>query len=295
MIEIIEHEVNDNIPVSVNWHLWPYCNAKCTFCFATFRDVKGYLTKPEALKVLFLLKNAGTRKISFAGGEPLLCPYLPDLLIEAKKLGMTTMLITNGQKITKSWIEENAKLIDWLTISIDSDNEDTEIKLGRSKGNHVAHSKTIISCAKELGIHIKVNTVVTSLNWEEDMTSLIKEINPLRWKVFQVLPVKGQNDGINHLLITEKQFQHFLRNNKGCNPVSETNADMTSSYLMLDPLGRFFHNTERDQTGHLYSPSILSIGVNHALKLIHFNPKKLINRGGIYDWEMNRKNGGNDP
>ena len=78
---------------------------------------------------------------------------------------------------------------------------------------------------KEHKITFKMNTVVCSLNWREDMNELIDELEPgksidtvrvarvdfvnerarifclcvcvARWKVFQVLVLKGENDGDN--------------------------------------------------------------------------------------------------
>jgi hypothetical protein len=48
---------------------------------------------------------------------------------------------------------------------------------------------------------------VTSLNHHEDLSPLVRAMYPDRWKVFQVLPIIGQNDGIvEELLITTEQF-----------------------------------------------------------------------------------------
>jgi len=90
---------------SVNFHLWEPCNMRCKFCFATFQDVKqsilpkGHLPKKEAIEVVKKLAIYGFKKITFAGGEPLLCPWLPDLMKTAKELGMTTMIVTNGSRL----------------------------------------------------------------------------------------------------------------------------------------------------------------------------------------------------
>ena len=43
-------------------------------------------------------------------------------------------------------------------------------------------------------IKLKMNTVITNLNYKEDFSELIKIIQPRRWKIFQVLPIIGQND-----------------------------------------------------------------------------------------------------
>ena len=82
----MSHKINSFIP-SVNFHLWEPCNMKCKYCFATFKDVKqsilpkGHLPKAEAIEIVKELAEYGFKKITFAGGEPTLCKWLPDLII----------------------------------------------------------------------------------------------------------------------------------------------------------------------------------------------------------------------
>jgi radical S-adenosyl methionine domain-containing protein 2 len=43
------------------------------------------------------------------------------------------------------------------------------------------------------------------------MSEFVRQVQPERWKVFQVLPVGGQNDGaVDDLLIDRAQFQAFV-------------------------------------------------------------------------------------
>ncbi len=110
------------------------------------------------------------------------------------------------------------------------------------------------------GIGIKLNTVVTALNWQEDMSDFVRELAPSRWKVFQVLAVVGQNDGaVEPLLISADQFGRFVARHaalaaEGFEAVAEDNDAMTDSYAMIDPLGRFFGNSGGVQS---YSRPIL--------------------------------------
>jgi radical S-adenosyl methionine domain-containing protein 2 len=47
--------------------------------------------------------------------------------------------------------------------------------------------------ASEFGVKFKVNTVVTKNNKDESVAHVINELKPMRWKVFQVLPIVGEN------------------------------------------------------------------------------------------------------
>ena len=61
---------------------------------------------------------------------------------------------------------------------------------------------------RQCGARIKVNTVVTRSNLDEDLTEFIIEACPERWKLFQVLPVKGQNDGaVDPHLVSADEFE----------------------------------------------------------------------------------------
>ncbi|MFQ5977348.1 MAG: viperin family antiviral radical SAM protein [Candidatus Heimdallarchaeota archaeon] len=273
-------------PISINWHCWPHCNYHCRFCFATFRDVPGILPREEALRVPQLLAEAGCQKLSFVGGEPTLCPYLGDLLYESKQIGLTTMLISNGTGLSNVFLEKNVESLDWIGLSIDSANEATQAALGRGYGHHIRDTVAIWHRLEDLGIPRKLNTVVTALTWQEDMRPLIDGLAPNRWKVFQVLPIEGQNDGrVEGLLITEDQFLRFIEQHQEQFPVYETNEAMQGSYVMLDALGRFFQNT----TGRLvYSQSILEIPVIDALNQVGWDSSRFLRRKGLYDWSSKR-------
>ncbi|MCD4664242.1 MAG: radical SAM protein, partial [Bacteroidales bacterium] len=128
---------NQIIP-SVNFHLWEACNMRCKFCFATFQDVKqsvlpkGHLPKEQAVEVVKQLADFRFQKITFAGGEPTLCPWLFDLIRTAKNAGMTTMIVTNSSKLTDKFLSENKKSLDWIAISIDSLTKTTNLSIGRA-------------------------------------------------------------------------------------------------------------------------------------------------------------------
>ncbi|MCU0444876.1 MAG: viperin family antiviral radical SAM protein [Microscillaceae bacterium] len=284
---------NQIIP-SLNFHLYEPCNMRCGFCFATFQDVKhsvlpkGHLPKTEAIELMHLLGQSGLfEKINFAGGEPMLCPWLGELIKIAKSYGLTTSIVTNGTKITDAWLAEMKLYLDWIGISIDSLSDETNLLSGRSiVGKKVltsAEYQSICLKIKAFAYKLKINTVVHRLNWQEDFSDFIRAVEPERWKVFQVLPIEGQNDAkVDKFLISEAEFQAFIQKHKhlAC-VVSESNEAIKGSYLMIDPAGRFFDNSEGK---HRYSQAILQVGVKTALAEINNDFEKFVQRGGQYDW-----------
>lgn len=282
---------------SLNFHLWEPCNMRCKFCFARFQDVKnsifpaGYLPKEQAVAIVKQVADAGFKKITFAGGEPLLCNWLPELIRVAKQSGLTTMIVTNGSLLTDEFLLANRNYLDWVAISIDSLNPLTNIALGRALGGNTPlleeYYSTLVRKAKECGYGLKINTVVTSLNQNEDLSEFINLAKPERWKIMQVLPIIGQNDAhIANLKISDSQFEEFLRMNSGTATeiriVPEFSNQMTGSYVMIDPAGRLFDNSNDK---HNYSEPILQCGIGEALKQVNYNFEKFNLRGGEYQWE----------
>jgi radical S-adenosyl methionine domain-containing protein 2 len=274
------------IPTAVNFHLYKPCDAACTFCFATFANVRGQLAFDDARRLVAELWRHGAEKITFAGGEPTLYPRLGELLEYARADGFVTGVVTNGSRLSEL-LDEYADALHWAALSVDSADEAVQARLGRGRGQHVARALGLAQECRDAGVRLKLNTVVTALTWQEDMSELVRTMAPERWKVFQVLRVEGQNDGrVEPLLITDAQFQAFVERHRdvgvdGMQAVVENNDAMTDSYVMVDPLGRFFGNTGGVQT---YSQPILEVGVQAALAQVGYRTEKFIARGGRYAW-----------
>jgi radical S-adenosyl methionine domain-containing protein 2 len=304
------HEGPGGPPVdTVNFHLWQPCNMRCTFCFARFRDVRaevlpaGHLSRDDAVSVVRMLGEAGFRKITFAGGEPFLCPWLPDLVAEARGAGMTTAIVTNGSLLDDTALAALRGRLDWLVISFDSADPNTLRASGRLAGRRPLGREDYLRLCRSVaaaGITLKINTVVSRHNWREDLSGFVIEAGPARWKVMQVLQIAGQNAATAaDYAITAGQFQAFVDRHRhverhGIPLVAESNDAMIGSYAMVDPAGRFFDNTRGRYT---YSDPILSHGPWHAMSQVTISHERFLARGGRYDWTASRspRPGGSEP
>ena len=283
---------------SVNFHLWEPCNMRCRFCFATFQDVKrdmqlpkGHLPEKDSIMVVEKLAEAGFEKINFAGGEPILCPWLPGLIRLAKVHGMVTSIVTNGSGISPQWLDSVNGCLDWIALSIDTIDPEKLIRIGRAVSGKVPITpeeyRRMAGDIKRRGIRLKVNTVVTSATWKEDFSGFIRLLKPERWKMFQVLRVNGQNDRhIADYSVSAERFDAYVQRNciveqENITVVPENNRLMTKSYVMVDPAGRFFDNAKGAYT---YSDPILEVGIHAALKTVSIDPDRFLLRRGKYDW-----------
>lgn len=268
---------------SVNIHITKICNLHCRFCFAQFNGREGHLPVDAWKQILSLLKERGAEKINFAGGEPTLYAGLGELIDEVHRLGMTSSVVTNGARL-EPLLRAHAHALDWVGLSVDSNDETVQAQLGRGNGTHVARSVELARLARSLGCRVKLNSVITSLNWREDLGALVEAIAPERWKVFQVLEIDGENhDTVRPLLVSPAEFDSFVTRHArfGEVLVAETNDAILESYAMIEPLGCFFSDSGQK---HTYSDPILNVGVERALAQVVYKPEKTAARKGFYDW-----------
>ncbi len=269
---------------SVNWHVTMDCNYKCRFCF--YKNMTGKFKDIEiARHMLEKLKAKGIDKINFTGGEPLLYRNLDNLLKMAKDMGFIVSIVTNGALLNEYRIKELSRYVDWIGISIDSVDEEIEQKLGRGCGDHVAHVSMVCDHVHKYGMKLKINTTVTKLNYSEDMRPFISSLHPERWKTFQVLHMKGQNDddGLD-LFITLREFEKFKRINNGLkldngtSPIFESDDDMRDSYFIIGPDGNIVSSNNNQRS------SIAFEQLEHMELTNLVDASKYIERGGNYDW-----------
>lgn len=284
-----ELEINNKtIPLSVNYHFTRKCNYECGFCFHT--DTNSYIAPLEDAKAgLLRLSQAGMKKVNFAGGEPFLYASMLGKMVDYCKEELkleSVSIVSNGSKITETWIRAHASNLDILAISCDSFDESTNIKIGRGTGTHISQLLRVAEWCRKYGVMFKLNSVICRYNFDEDMNRHIATLQPYRWKCFQVLLVEGENDSTDTkrdargLQISDEEFQLFCAKHAAQKCiVPESNKVMAKSYLILDEHLRFL-----DRTGKKPSPSILQVEVQEALDSVFWDTEGFKERGGIFAW-----------
>ncbi len=280
--------------LSVNYHYLRECNYSCKFCFHTNKPSE-ILKIDEAKRGLRLLKEAGMKKINFAGGEPFLKKKFLNELIKYCKITLkleSVSIISNGSLIDEEWFKENRGFVDILGLSCDSFNRENLKEMGRvdNRGgkDHLLKIKQIAFWCRQYKMLLKINTVVTSVNYLEDMNEQINELQPFRWKVLQCLLIEGENWGEKSLrdatkmVVSQEKFDSFIeRHKKNKFIVPESNKLMKDSYLILDEEMRFLNckNGKKEP-----SESLLVVGVQAALNGSGFDAKAFYKRKGKYNW-----------
>lgn len=267
---------------TASFHIVKPCNMKCKFCYATFEDLENVkqMSLENAKIVVKKLKDAGVEKITFAGGEPLLYKHIEELISYSKEIGLVTSIITNGILLSVDLLKRLQGKLDWVGVSIDSVNWETNQKIGRFQGSEQTQYYSLVYNIKTLGFKLKINTVVNKYNESEDLYKFINYAQPSRWKIFDTLRVEGQNDKeFNEIKSTN--FYGFVDRNIHTSMVVEDNESMIGSYLLIDPFGRLFENS---QGKHTYSRSLIWNQIDDCLYDIKLDRDMFIKRGGIYQW-----------
>ncbi|KRT81582.1 hypothetical protein AMK59_6129, partial [Oryctes borbonicus] len=237
----------------------------------------------------------GMEKVNFSGGEPFL-PQKGRHLGEMVKFCKITLklpsvtVVTNGSMVKEKWFQEYGEYLDIMAVSCDSFNEDTNKAIGRTQGgkSHLEQLRKIRDWCSTYNVLFKINTVVNTYNYFEDMNEEVAILNPVRWKVFQCLLLEGENAGPDALrnaerfYISDEIFEQFIQMHKDVKCiVPESNKKMQNSYLILDEYMRFL---DCQRGSKIPSKSILDIGVSNALKFSGFDDTMFKRRGGIYKW-----------
>lgn len=283
----------------INWHLTEACNYRCQYCYAAWSESscrRELIHDPERtaalLRELYQFFRPGNHinplanrldwssmRLNLAGGEPLLyAGKLPSVIRQARDLGFEVSLISNGSHLTDTLLDQLAPQLTWLGISIDSVSPAINRAIGRVDRRDELLSLEGLAASlagarqSNPGLRIKLNTVVNRLNHGEDLRSLIQRLTPEKWKVLRMLPVVNQD-----LAVSDEQFAAFVARHQDFDRIlcPEDNKDMRESYLMIDPLGRFFQNSPLVAgQGYAYSRPILDVGAEAAFAEIAFDHER---------------------
>lgn len=278
----------------VNLHVTERCDYACSYCFGkwglgstteVFQDPELSVALVSDVFAALVESTGGSRRIrfNFAGGEPALLRSLPTIVEHCRGIGARTSIVTNGLALRRLDAEWMVRNLDIVGISVDSVSERTNLAIGRAtRSGRPFRLDDVAPAVRRLraGGHrcVKVNTVVSRANVDEDFSGALRDLSPDRWKVMQMLPVHGDAGSVS-----AAEFAGFLRRHSEFAAItaSEDNRQMTASYLMIDPVGRFFWTSEDAKSGYRHSRAIMEVGAAAALAECTISWPKFFDR---YRW-----------
>lgn len=267
---------------TVNLHVWPKCNLKCVYCYGSFPDRPRSLALESWQRIIDQLAARGVQRVTFSGGEPTLHPDFLGMLRHARASGLQTSIITNGVRLNEEMIAH----LDLVGITVDSAVEGTLERLGRGR-HYLATAHRVAKQAADASVRLKINTVVCSLNVDEDLNSVVLELTPWKWKPIEFTFVPGEHDDADRVLAVRRDgFDAFVERHHdvrraGIWVAPETAETVRKTYVMVDPEGRVFQHAAG---GHARSLLILDVGFDRALASVGgYDRQAFLARGGAVD------------
>lgn len=140
------------------------CNLRCVYCKGEDETVEEYvnniLSFDDYKFIIKSFKELGINKIKFVGGEPLLYPYLKDLIYFAKhECNIDDISITtNGQHFSEKALELKNSGLDRVNLSIDSLKEYKYNAVTR--GGSLTEVLNALNACIRLKLPVKINCVL---------------------------------------------------------------------------------------------------------------------------------------
>ncbi|NOZ12454.1 MAG: radical SAM protein [Acidobacteria bacterium] len=201
------------VPTEVYLLMEYKCNLKCKYCYnesdrANYNTKSlDYLSFEEYARLVDEMFQMGIKKIIFTGGEPLLNPLTVDVAIYARRSGIGTELITNGQLVEKTDVEKMRDAFDIVTVSLDSKDPELHEKW-RGKGTYT-HTVHAIEKMKEKNIVVRVNSVICKHNVSsmvETWRYALGELEADYYTPALYTPTLGSDDELREMLPGSKEL-----------------------------------------------------------------------------------------
>ena len=147
------------VPLSVHVGLTNRCNSRCRYCRFDRLAAPDFWKTEHLLRVLGEMRAAGTRRVQFTGGEPMLRKDIGVILERAKSLGMFTGISTNGLQVP----ERVNELLPADIVQVSYDGPEEIHDHLRGEGSHRT-ARAALDALQDRGIPVWTNTVLTAVN-----------------------------------------------------------------------------------------------------------------------------------
>jgi AdoMet-dependent heme synthase len=182
------------------WRCTFSCNYNCVHCTSAGKSpVKDEISTKEAKTIVDQAYEFGATFFGITGGEALLRKDLFEVISYARKIGMSSSIITDGRLLNDKNFEEIVKNEAKVSVSIDGAKETND--LIRGKGAYLASVKTIERLSREKLLNClvytlaNVNNSVTNVN-EQDFVDVLNlaEKYGARWVIYHGMIPYGNNE-----------------------------------------------------------------------------------------------------
>ena len=233
----------------LNIELTNQCGLQCAHCSSSSSfDGTNYIDPNRVLKLLDEGKELGAKCLSISGGEPLLYPYLHEIIQYAKSIDYTIRLYTSGiitkdgfklQSIDEETLQSFVGKIDTIIFSLHSHLATIHDEITGKKSSFDLTTKAIRAAIK-IGLVTEIHTVPMSINYKDipDLIRLAEDMGVRQVSFLRLVP-QGRCVNNPHLMmnaIETKQFVAIL--NDIDSPVLELRKGAPFICLFIEEAGK---------------------------------------------------------
>ncbi len=151
------HLLRKKAPLIVSYLATYRCNQNCSYCNWE-KSFSKELSTEEAILAIRQMRENGTYKLGFSGGECLVREDIDILLQYSHEAGLITSIATNGRAVPK-YINAIEKYVDMIHISLDGPREIHDAQRGEGSYDAVIEA---IEAAKQAKKKVLANIVLTT-------------------------------------------------------------------------------------------------------------------------------------
>lgn len=148
-------------------HITEYCEHHCQFCYASHGLGNfGHADIERLKRIVLLVADAGIKKLSLVGGDPVLHPMIASLLqFISKQTKMETVLMSNTGRFPHNDISELSSYIDVFMTTIHGDNALQHDAVTMVRGSY---DELIETCREYENHKVKVEIAFNITPWTFD-------------------------------------------------------------------------------------------------------------------------------
>lgn len=231
--------MNLKTPVSFFWEVSYACNLQCRHCYTNsdmhkviptdFEEVKSFLNK---------MKDMGIFTYAIGGGEPMVLPFIYDMIEYSNSIGLGVSMTSNGTLIGE---QEAKKLkqagLEVIQISIDGLRKTHDNIRGAGTFDKAINS---VKFLVDAGIAVRFGTTLNKENYNEipQIVQLAKDNNVEVVAFFRYMPTSKRGDGLeldkNDLYKIATQLVEIDKNS-----IKVKNSEGKKFYLIFTPTSFF--------------------------------------------------------
>lgn len=235
---------------SVIWSITGDCNLRCRHCYMSGgRNKYTDLTKDQLFDMIDQFDEAGVTEVELSGGEPVLSPYLWEIVDELLRRDIViSHFHTNAMLLDEDFFAEMKKRNLYWTFDSSLDGTGTHDDLRATPGSE----KAAISAFRKivgLGYPLLVNSkfhkgsIHTVLNTYE----LMKDIRVTKWKVSFIFPIGEAASNMQSApYIYHDEYLELLRRYKEDGNPFNLNLLEGAVKASIDGSFRFWENDKND-------------------------------------------------